>query len=44
MEKVHLKRPSEFFRDEVDDESSSSEDLTSEPIGEEYIESEYTEV
>lgn len=44
MQKVYLKSPSEYFRDEMDGESSSYEDLNSEPIGEEYIDSEYEEI
>lgn len=44
MEKVYLKSPSEYFRDEIDEKSNEYEDLSSEPIGEEYIESEYKEI
>lgn len=44
MQKVYLKSPSEYFKDEIDDENNSYEDLNSERIGEEYIESEYKEI
>lgn len=44
MQKVFLKSPSEYFKDEIDDENNSYEDLNAEPIGEEYIDSEYKEI